>query len=383
MATLRKKPAKPYKDFPLFPHACGQWAKKINGRMRYFGVWADPEAALKEYLRERDFLQAGLEPPPADGDVVLLKDLCNAFLTSKKQRLDSGELGRGTFTDYKRSCQLALDTFGRLRRAESISPADFVRLRGVITDKYGPVRTGKEITQIRMLFRWGEQQELIGRPRFGGEFVKPSKDVMRRHRQSSLARMFEADEIRAMLDDASCQLKAWLLLGINCAFIQKDLADLPRSAVSLETGFVDFPRQKIAVERRIPLWPESIAALQDSIAARREPANETDADAFFLTAQGHRVLSMRENGNRTDAVHAAMDLLQQRLGIKQARRSYGALRHTFRTIADETCDFPAILRIMGYSDNTISNTYRERISDDRLRTVTDHVRNWLYRDRTS
>ncbi len=56
------KPAKPRPDFPLFPHATGRWAKKIRGKLHYFGKGDDPDAALQRYVEERDDLYAGRKP---------------------------------------------------------------------------------------------------------------------------------------------------------------------------------------------------------------------------------------------------------------------------------------------------------------------------------
>ncbi len=54
-----KKPAKPYPGFPLTAHPNGQWCKKIRGRVHFFGVWADPMAALGHYNRQAADLHAG------------------------------------------------------------------------------------------------------------------------------------------------------------------------------------------------------------------------------------------------------------------------------------------------------------------------------------
>src|SRR4051794_18586838 len=85
------KPEKPHPEFPLFPHDNGCWAKKIRGKLHYFGVWADPDGALAKYLEQKDALHAGVTPRP-EPRALTIKDLANAFLNHKQSLLDAGEL---------------------------------------------------------------------------------------------------------------------------------------------------------------------------------------------------------------------------------------------------------------------------------------------------
>src|ERR1700733_10586724 len=72
------KPSKPNPEFPLFAHAAGVWAKKIRGKMHYFGPWSDPDSALAKYLEQKDDLHAGRKARP-DPNALTVKELVNAY----------------------------------------------------------------------------------------------------------------------------------------------------------------------------------------------------------------------------------------------------------------------------------------------------------------
>jgi len=89
------KPRKPYPAFPLTAHTNGRWCKKIRGKVRFFGVWADPQAALDRYLRAAADLRAGRRPRQTTlpGEEVTVKDLCNGYLSYQLGRAEPGEIG--------------------------------------------------------------------------------------------------------------------------------------------------------------------------------------------------------------------------------------------------------------------------------------------------
>ncbi len=376
--TTPVKPDKPYPDFPLTAHPAGYWCKKIRGKIHYFGRWDAPDAALAKYLEQKDALHAGRKPREDTGGLTV-KELANAFLNHKDAKLDAGELSARTRVEYQEATDLLVKEFGKGRLVEDLGPDDFLQLRRKMARRWGPIRLGNVIQRIRTIFKYAIDNVLIDRPpRFGTEFKKPDKAVLRRHRAQHGQKMLEVKELHQMLGAAPVPFKAMLLLGLNCGFGNTDVASLPLSALDLDAGWIDFPRPKTGIARRCPLWPETVAAIREALAARRVPKDEADADiVFILPHTGGRWVRTTEK-SRNDNVSIHFTNLMKRLGIHHERIGFYALRHIFRTIADAARDPVAIDAIMGHSDPSMAGHYRERIEDSRLRAVADYVRGWLF-----
>jgi len=207
-------PRKPYPDFPLFPHATQRWAKKILGKLYYFGPWDDPQGALNRYLLQRDDLYAGRRPRADEPDGVTVRDLCNRFLTVKQARVETGELTARSFTDYHATCGRVIAAFGLQRRVCDLRSDDFEQLRARLAKTRGPATLGNEIQRVRILFKFAFDEELVERPiRYGTAFKRPSRRVLRLARHAKGPRMFEREELLEILEAAGPHLKAMVLLG--------------------------------------------------------------------------------------------------------------------------------------------------------------------------
>ena len=376
-SSATRKPAKPRPDFPLFAHAAGVWAKKVKQRLYYFGPWADPEGALKRWLEQKDDLLAGRTPRPKT-EGLALRDLANRFLTAKKHLADNGEITPRTYADYFTTCRQVIAVLGKHRLLTDLGGDDFDHLRRCLAKTRGPVALGDSINRVRMLFKYAYDADLIDRPiRYGASFKRPSRKVIRIARAKAGPRMFEANELRAILEAAPMPIKAMMLLGLNCGFGNSDCATLPIKALDLSVGWVRFPRPKTGVDRRCPLWPETIAALQEAVASRPTPKADKDDGLAFITKYGQGWA-----GGTTTArpLSAEFRKLLVKLGLHRNGLGFYTLRHVFETIGGDSRDQVAVDHIMGHAPGSsdMSAVYRERIDDDRLVAVTDHVRKWLF-----
>jgi integrase len=369
-------PKKPRKDFPLTPRGDGRWCKRVLGKFRYIKA-ATAQEALDEWLRVKDHWLAGREPPPKGG-YLTLSDLVNQFLHHKKQRVDSGERAARTWQGYKAVGEMLVAFFGRDFAVEHLQPSDFQRLRADLAKRYNPVALGNRITVVRMIFKYGHAKGLLAKPmNYGCEFDKPDKRTIQHLKNEAGDKSLKPDEIKSLLKVAKQPMKAMILLAINGGLGPTDLALATADKFDLDGGWLNYPRPKTAQPRRVPLWPETVAAVKEAIAERHQPKHEADAKLLFIGARGISYI------NKTGGHHVAHEFTRLCEKAKITGHVFYDLRRTFETVADNLSrDRDGVAAIMGHSPKAgdMAAVYRQTWFEERLRSIADLVRGWLYAD---
>ena len=419
--SRKSKCKKPYKDFPLTAHPSGRWVKKCRKKAFYFGPIGEGaeyepnwRAALDQFNREWQYILKGepipgQEPENQDNPPCTLRELCNEFLATKRNKIESGELSERSYRDYFRTCKLLIDHFGKERAIESLKPLDFEAFRKSLAKKLNPATLGNEITRCRVVFKFAADADLIDKPvKFGQSFDRPSKTSLRRVRNEAGPKMFTGDEIRMILKALSgepvivegqeepvimppdWQLKAMVLLGINGGLGNTDCAGLMESHLDLKSSWLDYPRPKTEIPRKIPLWPETVSAIREALERRRSYRTAADEGIVFLTRTRYRWVRMlgtgiEKTGNKKprsiqDDISRKFSQVLSCLKIN-GRKGLGfyTLRRTFEIQAGESKDQVAVDAVMGHADETMAAVYRQgQISDARLQAVVDVVHRWLW-----
>ncbi len=347
MSTTAPKQTKPSPDFPLTWHPSGYWCKKVNGKLHYFGQRnSTPQVALAEWIRDRDYILAGA-PRPSCVDGMTLKQGLNRFLNDRDAKVKRGDLTQRSMVDYQQECKAFLEVVGGSRQLSSITPTDFKRYRDSMIGV--PPTIAGRVSRMRVAFRWLVEMEFVEKVTFGPEFKLPTAKSMRLHRETLGKRMFSAAQVKLLIDNASDGLKGAIVLGLNAAFGNSDIERV--RVKHLDGEFHCYAREKTGIKRRCWLWPETLE---------------------LLDLSGDRLFNL--NAQKIDRDFRA---LRDSLGMTEG---FYSLRRTFATIASDTLDQPAIDLVMGHSNASMSALYRQEVSDDRVKAVCSHVRDWYLKE---
>lgn len=385
------KVKKPYPEYPLFAHASNQWAKKIKGRMWYFGTLDDHVAALDKYNEQVHDIQAGRDPRRTKKQLsaaeLSVYDMCNLYMIRQETRIKTGEVGQRHFGDCLLSCKLLTDYFGTFQSVSTLKAADFQAFRASFPATWGATKVSGEISRVKSAFKWAADSDLIpSLPKFGPDFKKSSGSVTRRDQQQRQAERggkldFSAKEIQKLLKASSGWLHACILLGVNGGMGNADCGRLSTKFLDLKSGWYDLPRHKTGVDRRFQLWPETIKAIREAMLQRPIAKDDAHEDLCFLTSGGKPIwfesINPKSSGFR-DSVTKAFTALCLSCGVARSQRGFYSLRRTFETVAGDSKDQVSVDVVMGHTDSSMAGVYRQGIEDQRLIDVGNHVRNWLF-----
>ncbi|MEI8212331.1 MAG: tyrosine-type recombinase/integrase [Planctomycetota bacterium] len=358
--------------FPLTLHPGGQWCKKVLGKIEYFG--RDQDKALAEWLRVKDDLLAGRARRPNEPDKMSLADLCNLFLKSKAGAVETGYLRQRSWNDYKAECERMLRILGRNVAVDHLNESDFGTLRKSLAKGVNFKTLEGRIVRCRAVFRFGERRRLVAPVlhKMEDELRKPPKAAIDREKGDAI-KVFEASEIRLLLANANPQMKSMIFLGINCGMGNEDIAQLTVDNLDLERGWLNKRRAKTGKSRRIPLWKETVDAIQAVLDSRN--GEKSKAERLFMTKFGATF-----NANtKANPISSEFRKLRLSLGIDSSAKTFYTLRHSFKTIGENaTGNNVGVDALMGHIDASVSGIYRQFITDERLLEITNAVRTWLF-----
>jgi integrase len=305
--------------------------------------------------------------------------MVNLCLTVKDSKLQSRELQLRTYKEYKRCGRRLLRVLGRERLVEDLTPTDFLKLRRDMMKTLKSLTSIKtDIRKMMVFFNFAYKEGYIDRPvRTGEGFKSPSASALRRERGQRDQRMFQADQIRTMLVNANPQIKAMILLGINCAFGNTDCVMLTKNKLDLEGGWVSFARPKTGVRRHCPLWPETTDALR-VVLAQKESKHPEYKNRVFIVDKRKPKANHIDDGRR---ISKYFRMLLESIAIPADSPNFYALRHTFVTIALQKRDREAVRAITGHGPTSgdMLDTYNEaEVAESRLLAVSNHVHDWLF-----
>jgi integrase len=369
-------------DFPLTPHPNGQWAKKIRGVVHYFGPLANVQGALNLWLREKDYLIAGVVPPAADRSLTVAC-LVDNYIDDMIGRIAARKAARGTLYNYTAVRAACIESGISVVAVSSLKPSHFAALEKHLESKLSLATQGKIIVGVRSILKWGRQMRMVsGEIDFGPRFHPPAIHEVEADRdERGISRWIDREPILAAINASTPTIRLAILLGVNCGFYPADTIAITTDRIHLDgdTPYHDFRRVKTGRRRMAVLWPETVEAIRE-YESKREPSQEGER-TLILDSHGR---PMSKCGG-TSYLSRGFVRSMGAYGALRAGAGIGSLRHVYGTVVDLVPDQAMIDLTMGHTNKSLQKRVYSQFNLNelsRLKVIADTVRHWLFYGRT-
>lgn len=347
MSNAAQKPPKPYPTYPLFAHARGYWAKKIDKKQISFGPWAWPneeqyvaswKSALETYQKFLEDVAHGrsVEERPDSATVKLLSD---AYLTHQHNQMEKNAIRPIHFQSVKSGVERFRNQIGRETTLAYLEKDGVPLLRtwlnGLDID-YGWHAYNRHVAIIRAMFKWAAHpvDGILKRPFHLLPLLVKKGDLLRRREVKAKvvergAHCYTPAELWAMIHAGNIHYTAMALLGYFCAYGNEDCSQLtfehvnfdPDPALQLPAGWgvIHFPRPKTEIERAAAIPPIVCEAIRASIAVRPKPRLEKWAKRVFITKAGLPFTRQKKHRREDGVVEKVVNIDSVGIVHKRAR----------------------------------------------------------------
>ncbi len=138
--------------FPLTLHPTGQYCKKINGKLYYFGT--DKKMALDKYLNQASYLHGnkGKVQKKSNSDMTL-KQLCDLYLQYQHLKVQANALTAQHHNEQIASLNKLMAFIGQSRTIDEISTLDLQSYRRKLQKQYSTAhRMNLHISIMKAMF---------------------------------------------------------------------------------------------------------------------------------------------------------------------------------------------------------------------------------------
>jgi integrase len=222
-----------------------------GGRRIYLG--SDKNQALAKYHQ----LGLGIEQvqrelaPPVD---ITAKNLANRFLAAQRANWRNPKT---TLKSYKDWLGRFIKDHPRLRIAD-FTVEKFAAWKLSLKERgYSPESINHYLGAVRAMFTFAEETDIVEK----APKLKRVRNEKRPRAGSTEKPLYTLDELNRLLKKAELQLKAMIMLALNCGFGPKDIRDLTWDHIDGER--VTLPRSKTGVCQTYLLWLETRALLEE------------------------------------------------------------------------------------------------------------------------